>query len=435
VSNSRAAPDECSQCVCADLQIHAVATGTPLGKHLAALSATDVNPAPASMPLPLALQLPGRFRLAASVAALSGVDLPRLLPRACATPGHGVLVHLVADCARAQAAAQRAVATGDLPQARRVARWAVKRAVRGAGELVATGARAHSRDLYWCCKLAEEHLEGVLAGLAAQHPHAMSEHVAASISAAVRAFDGADNSDDAATRAAGAHTWHSHAASFSHGLWQLLEAYVAAPELSVGALVDTVHRATALAAALDAAALAKMSTAPADWRPAVPGLPARTGSPARPRQHAPLRAIGHALQETMLPLACHARRGRVHGCLDGAAAPQHRIPITRSITDFDCRCAEGHAAAAAHFDALASGPLGLTDCTDAAPVVLRGGAAARPAWGTWSIDALVRRAGGMRGSVRVAPSLAFPFVQPHVAAALRAIAVEAALPSTTRQVR
>lgn len=94
---------------------------------------------------------------------------------------------------------------------------------------------------------------------------------------------------------------------------------------------------------------------------------------------------------------------------------------------------------------------------DLQPFVIRGGAASWPACmcaaaeaegkegndsihnacaGGWTVDVMVKRGGDLRGLVRVAPTMQFPFVMPaHACELARRAGTEAVLPSATRKVR
>ena len=465
------------------------------------------------IPQALTLQLPGHFRLAAASATLSGVDLPRLLPRACATPGHDTLLSVLDDCEDACAAiaalrhgssGQAATATSQFndvggvlaclhadgsiaprrtasdvadsaheqEQLRRIVRWAIKRALRGAGELVQEQAHAHSRDLFWCCELTSTHAAPVLGDLAAQQPHAMAMHVQQTMrNALAEAFDemvlvkSPPMSEQLAadtkrllqfeSNSRQDYEWDALAGSLAACLWCLLNVYINAHAMSPADLQRTVHCAWHVARALDAAALFKLTAVPTNWlgepytasaqlracvrRPVAARKRRRRALQLPPLLTKRAKQAGEAAREAVLQTVARAVAfsEMLHAGLGGAPPPLHNISCCRQLTEFDCRAAAGRADAAAHFAMLAADPLLLAS---APPVVLRGGCAAWPAAGGgggdgWSADTLVAAAGFARGRVRLAPSPAFPFVQPRIAAAVAEICGEAALPSTTREVR
>lgn len=479
-----------------------------------------------AIPLALAMQVPGCFRLAAASVTLAGLDLPRLLPRACAAPRHDALVGVLDDAETACAAiarrcgqgrhmgtgataqqlpardectlASNGAGDGDSETARvseqdkaapegtrqqmpgeqqevqRIARWAIKRVIRSAGELVQDSARAHSRDLYWCCELNSRHAARTLRQLESQQPHAMTAHVRLSMCDALlrahertpRVVSQAEDqiSSEAAAalsclRERGAQnvTWEQLAHALATCLWCLLNVYVAAPDLPSAQLQRAVLAARHVATALDAAALFSMTAVPNDWLPKrhsayhmqeVSKTPSRVRKYSAARMPQPLlrarrrvAASVAAMREAVLQVTARlaAERKQLHTGLAGASPLTHSIPVRHSVLEIDCCSAAGRAASAEHFAALSADALALAT---AAPVVLRGGCAAWRAvggsgggGGGWSVDALVAAAGAAQGRVRVAPTEVFPFVQPRVAAALAAIAGEAALPSTTRDVR
>jgi hypothetical protein len=164
---------------------------------------------------------------------------------------------------------------GSRGEAVRIVRWMVKRVLRAAGELVAHEAGVYSRDLFWCCKLAEASLPGILNRLHTDSCPAMRQHVSCAVNNAIlrhpAGYDTArfDSAEKAAQVEADAvpSTYSSKEnvtpeQQLCAGLWNLLELYVAAPELEQDALLATGERAVRMAAALDAVSFAYLSATP-----------------------------------------------------------------------------------------------------------------------------------------------------------------------------
>lgn len=65
----------------------------------------------------------------------------------------------------------------------RAVRWAIKRLMRAAFELVMVRAGTYTRDLYWCCSEVEKNLPEVLAELHACAPRGLRVHLEEKIAA------------------------------------------------------------------------------------------------------------------------------------------------------------------------------------------------------------------------------------------------------------
>ena len=114
------------------------------------------------------------------------------------------------------------------------------------------------------------------------------------------------------------------------------------------------------------------------------------------------------------------------------------LPLrTSSLQEFDWHNATDRQVLRRTFQNLREHPETITHLQ---PFVIRGGAASwracmRDSKG-WTVDELVRRGGGLRGLVRAAPTLQFPYVMPaHADELARLAATDAVVPSATRQVR
>ena len=436
------------------------------------------------------MRVPSRFRIAASAVTLAGCDLPAMLPRACAVPDYHVLTSVLDDCQDAHRAACKAWLECATPEAThhgadsngavaersrtsanagregelvRIARWAIKRVVRAAGEFVSTSAQAHSRDLYWCCTLAECHLADALQAVQAQQHPQMMQHVRAQLARAVQSthWHGAAGSkvgtliaqgaEHSAVATSASNGWQSIAAAFAQELWRLLDVYVNAQQLPGSVCLEAVRRSHSMASALDTAALALLTAVPQQWAPPILAATMPKWQPSAPnlQQHSPFRLRlpkpvrrGHAWLQgrawqalaSLVPLTLPAAADLSEGMVV-ATPPLHSIPLTWRPTEFDCRSSNGRRLAQAHLQALHHE---LPDSSAAAArsgvVLLRGLAHKWPACRQWSVQHLVRHAGSLQGSVRIAPTASFPFVQPHIGDALAEVCGEQAVPSTERQV-
>ena len=458
-----------SRQVCADLQVHFVDAASVAGIALKrmrrkqrahALSskpehAADPNIEAGHLPLAAALSLPGHFELGALACTVFGVDLPGQLPRICTRPPRQLLLSVTDDCAAALDAVRdmRAkLCDGEAQTARRATRWALKRVVRAAAELTHEAAATYSRDLYWCCEDAERHLPACLQRIAQLHHPAMLQHVVhvarhrlglrqpSQVVAAKRPTDAESN---------------FIAATIAREVWRLAQLYVDCAALAPGQLEDAAHDAAQLAEVLQACALAQLTCMPC-------GYPfENTGSAQLAHEQ---KNIGPSKQQGLQgqaslpgqqppPVAAHGKRRSVQSWLGlqhaaswllrgvqepslrahiaGAAPPQHAVPITHTMLEFDCASAQGRIAAGVHLAALSADPLAFATSE---PLVLRGVAAGWRACEQWSLDHLVRRAGAARGRVRVSRSLAFPFVQPQLAAAAADVCRCDVAPTWTQQV-
>lgn len=72
----------------------------------------------------------------------------------------------------------------------RAVRWAIKRLIRAAFELVMQHAGTHTRDLYWCCSEVERTLPDVLEAAHACAPCGVRAHMAKRIAAVERCCAG-----------------------------------------------------------------------------------------------------------------------------------------------------------------------------------------------------------------------------------------------------
>ena len=447
------------------------------------------------IPPGLALQVPGAFQLAASAVTLAGADLPAALPRRCAVPPAAALCGVLDDCE----AAARAMARGAAPHAAqplgcadvfsasqqaeattpaapraardtahahaqvvRAVRWAAKRVIRAAGEAVLRECNTYTRDLFWCCQLADEHLDSALSSVLSQHGQAMRGHVLC-----MMRQNGAGTAQDLAA-AQRADELHVAARLLIEQLWAALDLYVQADGLQAAALHSGMRRMLLLAEALDAVALATMTAVPAGLFNAADGgsqaaaqnaalttcaVTSRhvegsvaLGAPVNRKSSKRARSgleVAHSWLSRLRQICSNAATAAAAAALAAdfrlgsrlvvAVAPHHGNPLTAGVTEFDFQSAAGRAAAEAHFATLHRSPLAMAA---AGPVVFRGGAAAWRACGRWTVQAIVRRAGGCRCRVRIAPGPEFPFVQPRHAEALATVAGSAAAaPSAVCEVR
>lgn len=383
----------------AELKLHVLPPASEPGQLLTSLLASDAHRSTSAPPVPvpvsLAAQIPGAFELASSAVTVFGVNLPRRLPRFCTAARYDVVLALRDDCDRAAAAAQDAATeTAALAP---IVRWAIKRVIRAAGELVRVEAACFTRDLFWCCRLTEQHMGAVLARIVAEHGDSMAawlQRTAANLVPQEAADSNSGGFLEHMRRSFGSPAPQASppaapplplaAEALAAELWELLAVYVAADRVAPRGLHQAIARTQRAADTLDAIALAFMTAVPRDWLPPV----------------------------------------------DDCTAPQ--TPITGHVTEFDWATARGRSAATAHLNRLAGDAVALAH---AAPVVVRGAVAEWRACEEWSDEELIARGGTTLGLVRVAPTRRFPFVQPLIAAELASLAGNDALPSCERQVR
>jgi hypothetical protein len=450
------------------------------------------------IPLVHAERIPCAFELASQSVVLEGIDLPNLLPSQLAKPQHALLLSVHEDVLSAarsinktspmHAVLSRKSRNGEEERSGtrlasvecgrtgkiRIIRWALKRCLRAAFELVQVEAGLHTRDLYWCCKAVEEHIGTTLLRISEQHGPEMGEHIDRVLKRfekrALECWVGGDlvgmNGDMAFDPGAGERARTAQlgkAEGVVQELWALLEVYVRCSELTAREMSDAMTRAVEMARALDNLALALMTTVPSWWRPQASRctstesdeikrifsiLPLRLGFRARfgvrtwPLMDrgwpSGLQEWSHTVMKPAVALLLHsyaahlARRGLLQASIRDCELPSFCLPITERVRELQWTNAQDHEAALKLLECLTDDPVAAACCE---PVVLRGAANEWAAVREWSVDRLVLRGGLMQGSARIAPGPEFPFVMPAHAAALSEIAGEAAAPSAVRDVR
>jgi len=353
----------------------------------------------AALPARWAADLPAAFELRALSVCVHGLDLPALLPDSCATPAYQLLPSLQEGVAGALEAA--ATCTGDAGTAAAAARplrWALKRCVRAAAELALLSGRSrqYSRDLYFCAAAAAA--AGLPGGLAADVVSAAAAYLVLSRGSG----DGCGGPPSVAECEAAA----ALAARLAAGLDDAFAAQMVA--VPPGWLVPHAPSPAAEAAAASVAAgpLGGLLRAAARAIGAPPPLPPPVAG-ADPPPTAGLRVAGE-----LRPTYAWADAGQ-------------RAAGVACVRRCLAACGGGGGGDAGASDAELLGPQAPGEHV----VVLRGAAAHWPAArGAWRLPALA--AARFEATVRLAPSLQFPFVQP----ALAALAGGAA-PSALRSMR